>query len=116
MLERCRGIACAVVIMGAMSLLLASPAAAVCVRYTDVYDTGTLTATGSTCSDAQFSLGINLQGTANANCQALYGQYASAYNLVETLDGCQPDGIYQMATGSAQYQCQICGCFGPRCT
>jgi hypothetical protein len=109
------GIVGMALVLGAV-LLAPKPASAICIYEDPVYDTGTLTGTGGTCSQAQSDLESNLHATALQNCIAIYGQYASVDSFTETLNGCEPNGVGQLETGSAEYTCKICGCFGPRCT
>jgi hypothetical protein len=101
--------------VSALYLLSATPAAAVCSHKSTVYNTGTLTGTGNTCADAQASLEGNLFGTADANCQAIYGDNAGIDTHTESLNSCVQNGVGKLQTGSMSYTCVVCVCFAPRC-
>jgi hypothetical protein len=115
MYRKCRGIVYSGLVVIALFLLSASPAAAFCHHYTTVYNTGTLVGTGSTCANAQTSLQSNLYSTADSNCQSLYGADAGVDSYTESLNSCEVNGVGWKQTGSAQYTCVVCACVGPRC-
>lgn len=105
-----RGIAWAGLTTAALCLLSAVPAAAICSHPAPVYNTGTLTGTGLTCTEAQTNLQVALSSAATFNCIAIYGSNAD-YDLstyMETLNSCQPNGVGKQETGSASYKCLVC--------
>ncbi len=77
---------------------------------TPVYNTGTLTGTGNTCSDADTDLRVILDAAATSNCMTIYGPNADVYwsSYVVTVNSCQPNGVGKKETGSASYQCISC--------
>jgi len=95
--------------------LAAKPAAAFCSHKPTVYNTGTLTGIGPTCTDAQYSVEGNLFNTAEANCQAIYGEDGEVDSYTETLNSCEPNGTGKLMTGSAEYTCVVCHCVGFHC-
>jgi hypothetical protein len=113
MLRISRAIACASLVLVASLLLSAHPAEAYCNHSPTVYNTGTVTGTGNTCTDAQVALQGNLQATASAQCESLYGPDAGYENYSETLNACVQNGIGKAMTGSASFTCFVCTC--PRC-
>lgn len=115
MYRKCRGIIYSGLILSALFLLSASPAAAFCYHNPTVYNTGTLVGTGSTCANAQTSLESNLYSTADANCVSLYGDNAGVDSYTESLNSCEANGVGWKQTGSAQYTCAVCNCVGLHC-
>jgi len=107
-MTRFRSIVYAGLILSVFLLLSAIPAAAFCVRQPTLYNTGTLTGTGNTCTDAYASLESDLLGTANANCVATYGENSSFGDYSESLNACVQNGVGKLQTGSAQYRCFVC--------
>jgi hypothetical protein len=115
MYRTCRGIVYPVLVVSALFLLSASPAAAFCSHKPTVYNTGTLVGTGSTCANAQANLSGLLYNTAEANCQSLYGENASVDSYTESLNSCEDNGVGKKQTGSAAYTCVVCVCVGLHC-
>ena len=114
-MPRYRGIIYTGLIVSSLFLLSATPAAAFCIHKPTVYNTGTITGTGHTCADAQASLKSNLFGTANTNCQAIYGLSAEMDTYTESLDACVKNGVGNLQTGSMSYTCMVCICASPHC-
>jgi hypothetical protein len=113
MLRTSRAIACANLVLVASLLFSAPPAEAYCNHDPTVYNTGTVTGTGNTCTDAQSALQANLQATASVLCESIYGVNAGYENYSETLNACVQNGVGKATTGSASFKCFVCTC--PRC-
>jgi|GEM_PF-3487724 len=116
-MPRFRGLVYSGLMVSALFLLTAAPAAAFCSHPSTVYNTGTLTGTGNTCPDALASLEGNLQSTASFNCQDIYGPDADVDfgTYSESLNACVQNGVGKLQTGSASYKCIVCHCIGIHC-